>query len=92
MAEFFPLSVERLVSAHMIGRVSILHNAHDGGFDTNNARVIVLLLSLASLPVTLDLVPAADYTNLDFYEIALEAFVEEELVRGLDIFTHGLLD
>src|SRR4051812_40749363 len=69
-----------------------LHNSHNCRLNAEASRVIVLLLRLSSLTVTLNLVAAADDTNLDLDKLALEALVEREAVARFDIFRHGLFD
>ena len=70
----------------------VLHNSHNCSLDTEPSRVVILLLGFASLTIALDLVAAADDTNLDLDEFALETFVEGESVGRFHILGHGLLD
>jgi hypothetical protein len=77
MREFFALSVYLLVYVEeRLLQGYVLHDSHDSSLDAKLPGIIVLLFCLSSLTVALDLVTVADNANLDFYELAIEAFVE----------------
>jgi hypothetical protein len=65
--------------------IHLLHDSHNRRLDAKLPRVVVLLLRLASLPVALHLVAAANHAHLDLDKLAVEPFVEKELVRRLHV-------